>query len=1158
MSDSFEDKMRQWLKGLFGDTNEKKLKTLQAKVVEANTFADRFTKLTDDELRGKTAEFRNKIENALKGVPNKELIPPDAPKMPGQLRFEHDRVLAQVVDLILPEAFAVAREASTRVLGMRHFDVQLLGGAALHYNKISEMRTGEGKTLVATLPAYLNGLTGRGVHVVTVNDYLAKRDSEWMGRLYKFLGLTTGLVYSHQSDEEKFEAYRADITYGTNHEFGFDYLRDNMRTSLESLAQRPYYMAIVDEVDNILIDEARTPLIISGFPTESYVEIYKTMAAVAPMLNKGRDKDDEQCDYWVDEKTRNVLLTEQGHANAEKILGVPDLYDVRWNLAHHICQALRAKELYKRDTDYVIRQNEEGKPEVTIVDEFTGRMMVGRRWSDGLHQAVEAKENVPIQDETMTYASITYQNLFRLYPKLAGMTGTAMTEAAEFQKIYNLDVVSIPTNKTSIRKDQSDVIYKTEKQKYYSVVEEIVELYELGRPVLVGTTSIEKSEVVAELMGTPQKMGEYLNKKIKRIIDEIKNKKITGNSVDQLNKIFERPGLIDPARLEKVCQEFETEHSKNGDMIDYLYSMLRTAKVVSLIRKGVPHHVLNAKHHEKEAMIVAQAGRKGAVTIATNMAGRGTDILLGGNAEYLAIEELKELGVEPWDETYDERLKEAKKRYKIETDAEHDEVVRIGGLHIIGTERHESRRIDNQLRGRAGRQGDPGSSKFFLSLEDTLMKIFGGDKIAKLMDFIQADEEMPIESPMVTKSIENAQKKVEAHHFDMRKHVLQYDDVLNTQREVIYRERRRILERAELRDAMIELLDEYVEIVIGSHIDPESPPETWEHSSLPELLRALSADIPMLHDIQIGELEGLSFVELEAKIREAAKLAYEVREEHIGPEGTRELEKQILLRTIDGKWIDHLHNIDLVREGIHLRGYGQRDPLQEYKKEAFGMFEQLLSSIRQESIQLFFHAQPMANEDPGELSPEQLMQLIEMAGEQGLEGLDPEMLQALGLSGMQLHPAELLDISDARVQINGTQGEGERIEAYIEGEVSSASDEEVATAETSTPASLAESSVPAPSGQSAPAVSEPSAPAASAAPTSSEPAAEAPSTVSTASPETPASAPAPATAPSTPANSSQSNPVQTVAPVTSNGNGQSAADAASTNSDSQEKSETAQ
>ena len=1005
MSD-LEDKARQWLKGLFGDTNDKKLKFLQEKVVLANTFAAGLEKVTDDDLKAKTAEFKQKIENALAGKPNQQLIPPDAPKMPGQFRYSHDKILSEVLDEILPEAFAVCREASSRVLRMRHFDVQLVGGAALHYNKISEMRTGEGKTLVATLPAYLNGLTGRGVHVVTVNDYLAKRDSEWMGRLYKFLGLSTGLVYSHQSEDEKFAAYRADITYGTNHEFGFDYLRDNMRTSLESLSQRNYYMAIVDEVDNILIDEARTPLIISGFPTESYVEIYKTMALLAPHLQKGRDKDDEDCDYWVDEKQRNVLLTERGHTNAEKALNVQDLYDVRWNLAHHICQALRAKELYKRDTDYVVHPNEEGKPEVVIVDEFTGRMMQGRRWSDGLHQAVEAKEGVPIQEETMTYASITYQNLFRLYPKLAGMTGTAMTEADEFRKIYNLDVVAIPTNKTSIRKDLPDVIYKTEKQKFYSVVEEIAEMHELGRPVLVGTTSIEKSELVADLMGSPQRMGEYLNKKIKRIIDLIRNKKLEGESIQALKKIFERPGLIDPAKLEKACLDFEKEFSKQGDLSDYLFSMLKTAKVVAAIRKGIPFHVLNAKHHEKEAMIVAQAGRKGAVTIATNMAGRGTDILLGGNPEFLAKEDLKKQEVDPdLNLDYEFKLKELKDEYRKETDAEHDEVVRLGGLHIIGTERHEARRIDNQLRGRAGRQGDPGSSRFFLSLEDTLMKIFGGEKIARLMDIIQADEEMPIESGMVTKSIENAQKKVEAHHFDMRKHVLQYDDVLNTQREVIYRERRRILEKSELKDAMLELLDEYVEIVIGTHINPESPPESWEDSDLPELLRVLTADIPMFNDISISELQGISFIDLEAKLRELARIAYEARESHLGFDVTRDLEKQILLRTIDSKWIDHLHNIELVREGIHLRGYGQRDPLQEYKKEAFGMFEQLLSSIRQESIQLFFHAQPMPPE-PEDISAEELAELLGEEGMAALQSADAEAitryLQGLGIPEEEL------------------------------------------------------------------------------------------------------------------------------------------------------------
>jgi preprotein translocase subunit SecA len=877
--------------------------------------------------------------------------------MPGQLRTQKDKVLAGLLEEMLPEAFAVTREASKRVLGMRHFDVQLLGGAALHFNKIAEMRTGEGKTLVATLPTYLNALTGRGVHVVTVNDYLARRDAEWMGQIHRFLGLTVGLVYSHQSEQEKFEAYRADVTYGTNHEFGFDYLRDNMRKQLDELAQRPYYFAVVDEVDNILIDEARTPLIISGFPTESIVGLYEAMSQLAPHLTRGMDKDDEDCDYYVDEKTKNVLLTEQGVKTAEKMLGVPDLYDVQRNFAHHLVQALRAKELYRPDIDYVIRPNEEGKPEVCIVDEFTGRMMVGRRWSDGLHQAIEAKEGVPIQDETLTYASITYQNLFRLYPKLSGMTGTAMTEAAEFNKIYNLDVVAIPTNRPSVRKDSADIIYKTEAQKYFSVVEEIAEMNEVGRPVLVGTVSIEKSELIHELLTKPQKMGEYLLKKIKKCVEVIKKYELSGPAIDDLKKIFERPGAIDLDKFEKVCEQIEKDFpKKQEELVDRCYSILRTAKVVDAIRKGIPSSVLNAKYHEQEAMIVAQAGRKGAVTVATNMAGRGTDILLGGNAEYLAKQKLAN---EKFDlpEHSEARLKELTLKMKEQTDKEHDEVVSMGGLHIIGTERHESRRIDNQLRGRAGRQGDPGTTRFFLSLEDNLMRIFGGDKIAKLMDFINADEEMPIESGMVTKSIENAQRKVEAHHFDTRKHVLQYDDVLNTQREVIYRERRRILERADLKANMLEMLEEQLDSVLAAHIDPNTPPEAWEEQGLPDVLNLLKMDVPLLEDIKISELANLSYDDLRTKLSDAIKLAYEVRENSLGEETMRELERQILLSTIDSKWIDYLHNIDLLREGIHLRGYGQRDPLQEYKREAFDMFNLLLSSIKSESIQLLFRAQ---------------------------------------------------------------------------------------------------------------------------------------------------------------------------------------------------------
>jgi len=1035
-----EDGLKGFLKKLFGDTNEKRVKELQPYVDRANSFEAAMQKLTDEELKGKTAEFKLKIENALKDVPDVRLLPEDAPKMPGQLRTQKDKVLGEILEQILPEAFAVCREASVRVLGMRHFDVQFMGGAALHFNKIAEMRTGEGKTLVATLPTYLNALAGRGVHVVTVNDYLARRDSEWMGRLYGFLGLTTGLVYSHQPDWEKYDAYRADITYGTNHEFGFDYLRDNMRKSLDELVQRPYYFAIVDEVDNILIDEARTPLIISGFPRDSNAELYVRMSQIAPLLERGKDKDDEDCDYWVDEKQRSVLLTERGIINAEKLLGVGDLFDMHHNYAHHLSQALRAKELYRLDTEYMIVPNEEGKPEICIVDEFTGRMMQGRRWSDGLHQAIEAKERVPIQEETMTYASITYQNLFRLYPKLSGMTGTAMTEAAEFSKIYNLDVVQIPTNRSAVRIDHADVIYKTEMMKYIAVVEEIVDMHEQGRPVLVGTVSIEKSELIDELLSKPHRISEYLQWKLKKLQDVMKNRNLSGETVTAMHKIFERPGQIDAEKLEPLVHAFAKESPKEEDAIDRMYSVLRTAKVVAAIRKGINHAVLNAKHHEKEAMIVAQAGRKGAVTVATNMAGRGTDILLGGNAEYLAKEKLaKEYPNEHeiYDDPeklaeYDEKLKALTKEMKVQTDKDHDEVVQMGGLHIIGTERHEARRIDNQLRGRAGRQGDPGTTRFFLSLEDQLMKIFGGQKISQIMDFIKADEDMPIESGMVTKSIEGAQKKVEAHHFDMRKHVLQYDDVLNTQREVIYRERRRLLEKADLRDNVLSMLREHLDLLLEAYIDPDSPQGVWEEKELPEVLASLAVDVPMISEIKAEELHGLSYDDLYEKLWEALELAYKVREEHLGLENMRDFERQVLLHNIDSKWVDYLHNIDLLREGIQLRAYGQKDPLQEYKREAFNMFNQLLRSIQHESIQQIFRAQPqppqgdefdpsmmempdLRFEDlPEGITPEAFMEMI--IGAQNGMPIDEDMLRKLIESGhvevLQHSPEEMAEMAE--------------------------------------------------------------------------------------------------------------------------------------------------
>jgi len=1025
MSD-WDENFRNFVKGVFGDTNERKVQRLQSYVTKTNSFEDQMSKLSDDELRGKTAEFKKRIEDALKNVPDVKLMPDDVPKMPGQLRTQKDKVLGEVLEQILPEAFATVREAGKRILNMRHFDVQILGGAALHFNKISEMRTGEGKTLVATLPVYLNALAGRGAHVVTVNDYLARRDAEWMGQLYKFLGLTVGLVYSHQPDWEKSDAYRCDITYGTNHEYGFDYLRDNMRTDINDLVQRPYFFSIVDEVDNILIDEARTPLIISGAPAESFTEVYKKMAQIAPLLERAADKEAEDADYWVDEKQKSVLITERGVINAEKLLGVKDLFDMHFNLHHHLVQSLKAKELFKLDSEYVIRPNEDGVPEVTIVDEFTGRMMVGRRWSEGLHQAVEAKENVPIQEETMTFASITYQNLFRLYPKLSGMTGTAMTEAPEFQKIYNLEVVAIPTNRNAQRLDYADIIYKTEMQKYYSVVEEIIDMHLSGRPVLVGTVSIERSELLSELLSKPQRMNEYMLRKIGKMADYVKKHNLDSQPIKELKKIMERPGAIEAEKLDEVVRQIDREHGKkHAELIERLFSINVTARAISAIRKGIPHNVLNAKHHEKEASIVAQAGRKGAVTVATNMAGRGTDILLGGNAEFLAREEMKKehekangKDAEPIDFEEPEmhqKLKELTKKHKETTDKEHDEVVSIGGLHILGTERHESRRIDNQLRGRAGRQGDPGSARFFLSLEDQLMRIFGGEKIAALMDMMGADEEMPIEHKMVTRSIQNAQKKVESHNFDIRKHVLQYDDVLNTQREVIYRERRRVLENEDLKKNIKDMIAEHVELVLEAYIEPDAPSEVWLEEGLPEMIAVLEADIPQINErpvkLSASNLAGNSYDDLRHKFIEIAHEAYEIRENELGAEVLRNMERQILLRTIDTKWVDYLHNIDLLRDGVNLRSYGQKDPLQEYKREAFDMFTMLLRHIQHEAIQLIFRAQPVVV-PPG-------MNIEDMEGMEGLdlqsltEHLPPELRDALAIHGITLEDNDETDSDDS-------------------------------------------------------------------------------------------------------------------------------------------------
>ena len=861
--------MLSFLLKLLGDPNEKKVKSIMGIIDHINALEPQFEKLTDEELRAKTDEF-------------KEILA----KRPTSKDFKTDRKLEkEALDKILPEAFATVREAGKRVLNMRHFDVQLIGGYFLHNGHIAEMRTGEGKTLVATLPAYLNALTGKGVHVITVNDYLAKRDSDWMGKIYKFLGPSVGVILSGGRSAEDFAAkkaaYACDITYGTNNEFGFDYLRDNMASNIEMLVQRPYNYAIIDEVDSILIDEARTPLIISG-RLEKSAETYQLMAKVAPQLEKIKD-------YEVDEKNKNIILTEDGIDHAQEIIGVKDLFDINTQYAHHLLQALKAKELFVKDTDYVVKNGE-----VMIVDEFTGRLMEGRRWSDGLHQAIEAKEGVQIQDETQTLASITFQNLFRLYPKLSGMTGTAMTEEAEFGKIYNLEVTTIPTNKPDIRINYPDVIYKTERAKFDAVVQDIIRMHEIGRPVLVGTISIEKSEYVSYL----------------------------------------------------------------------------------LKQKGIPHHVLNAKHHEKEAYIIAQAGRVGAVTIATNMAGRGTDILLGGNAEFLAKEMLDEKGITPESENYAAEKEAALAQARAITEKEHAKVVEVGGLHVIGTERHESRRIDNQLRGRAARQGDPGSTRFFLSLQDNLMRIFGGEKITALMNALNVEDDIAIENVLITRQIQSAQKKVETYHFDIRKSVLEYDDVMNIQREKFYAQRRKVLAGKNLSEDIYYMIEKEIDRLLRSYIAPDLHPEEYVYEDLQTMIKELHSIIPQLSGVQVSDIQNLRFEPIFDKLKTLAIGAYRQHEEEVvnfynqvvtqydteaplqeafsDNNVIRSLEKDILLRVVDNKWIDHLHNIDMLREGIGLRAYGQKDPLIEYKREAYDLFNKMMYEIQGDTVKHLF------------------------------------------------------------------------------------------------------------------------------------------------------------------------------------------------------------
>ncbi|MEJ5228149.1 preprotein translocase subunit SecA [Thermodesulfovibrio sp.] len=821
------------LEKIFGTKNERELKRYFKIVDEINALEDEISKLSNEQLRAKTEEFRDRL------------------------------VKGQTLEEILNEAFAVVREAAKRTLGMRHFDVQIVGGIVLHEGKIAEMKTGEGKTLVATLSAYLNALEGKGVHVVTVNDYLARRDVQWMGALYHFLGLSVGVIQHDASflydpqyrlNDKRFdrlrpcskkEAYGADITYGTNNEFGFDYLRDNMTYSLADLCQRELNYAIVDEVDSILIDEARTPLIISG-PSEESTEIYYAVNKIVKYL-----KPDE--DFKLDEKLKNVVLTEQGSQKAERLLGMGNLYEPsNIEVVHHINQAIRAHYFFKRDVDYVVK---DGK--IVIVDEFTGRLLPGRRWSDGLHQAIEAKEGLKIEAENQTLATITFQNYFRMYKKLSGMTGTADTEASEFAEIYNLEVVVIPTHKPMIREDYPDAVYKTEKAKYEAVVREIEECYRAGRPVLVGTTSIEKSELISRM----------------------------------------------------------------------------------LKKKGIPHNVLNAKYHDKEAEIIAQAGRIGSVTIATNMAGRGTDILLGGNPEFLAREMLA--GKEYTEEEFEKTLNKAKEICR----EEHDKVVSLGGLHIIGTERHESRRIDNQLRGRAGRQGDPGSSRFYLSLEDELLRLFGGERLQSLMQFLKIEDDTPIENKMVSKAIENAQKRVEAHNFDIRKHLLKYDDVMNSQRKEIYSFRREVLESESLKDKVFELLEIEIDELVDFYLSQEE-----------EGVAKLKEQITARFDINV-EIEDKSKDEMKSLILEKLREAYELKEQKIGSSLMRDIEKMVFLHVIDTKWKDHLLGIDHIKEGIGLRGYAQKDPLVEYKKEAFELFEEMSRNIVSEILTRLFKIQ---------------------------------------------------------------------------------------------------------------------------------------------------------------------------------------------------------
>jgi preprotein translocase subunit SecA len=841
---------------IFGTRNEREVKAMRPVIAAMNDLEPAMQQLSDIDLAAKTIEFKERLA---RGEP---------------------------LDDLMIEAFAVVRETSRRVLNMRHFDVQLIGGMVLHKGRIAEMKTGEGKTLVATAPSYLNALEGKGVHIITVNDYLAKRDSEWMGRIHRFLGLTVGIIVHDLDDRERQDNYRADITYGTNNEFGFDYLRDNMKFNLQNCVQRGHNFAIVDEVDSILIDEARTPLIISG-PSEESTDKYYKANKVIPHLQRGEVIEGKEPgekyttgDFTIDEKHRSSALTEEGVLHVERLLGIGNMYEpqnVEWN--HHIQQSLKAHAIFQKDKDYVVKDGE-----VIIVDEFTGRLMPGRRWSDGLHQAVEAKEGVKIERENQTLATITFQNYFRMYKKLAGMTGTAETEAAEFEKIYKLEVTVIPTNRPMIRQENQDVVYRTEDEKFRNAAKEIKAFQERGQPILVGTISVEKSERLSAL----------------------------------------------------------------------------------LKKNGVRHEVLNAKNHEREAHIVAQAGRKGSVTVSTNMAGRGTDILLGGNPEAMARDVMRKQGKDADREEFKADWERTLNEVKAECAVEHDEVVGLGGLHIVGTERHDSRRIDNQLRGRAGRQGDPGSSRFFLSLQDDLLRIFGGERMQNLMLRLGMEEDVPIESKMITKRIAAAQKAVEAQNFESRKHLLEYDDVMNKQRQAVYGMRRQLLEGVDQKGRVLEMTKGVVGGIVDKRCPNEAHPETYD-------MAGLQTDMLTQFGVRINpaDLAAMKGDQIDVELYERATAAYQAKEDLVGASLLREAERNIMLHVIDDQWKDHLLSMDHLKEGIGLRGYGQKDPLVEYKKESYTLFQDMMDRIEDETVRYLYFlrfeqnpgALPFANDD---------------------------------------------------------------------------------------------------------------------------------------------------------------------------------------------------